>query len=41
MLYMPVKWFDEPSNSPGTLAARLAVDAKLVNGINYFLFFNA
>ena len=38
---MPVKWFDEPSNSPGTLAARLAVDAKLVNGINYFLFFNA
>ena len=33
MLYMPVKWFDEPSNSPGVLAARLAVDAKLVNGI--------
>ena len=29
---MPVKWFDEPANSPGVLAARLAVDANSVNG---------
>ena len=30
---MPIKWFDEPTNSPGALTARLAVDSNSVNGI--------
>jgi ATP-binding cassette subfamily B (MDR/TAP) protein 1 len=33
ILRMPLKWFDEPKNNPGTLSARLAVDANLINGL--------
>lgn len=30
---MPTSWFDEPENNSGTLAVRLAADAKLVNNL--------
>ena len=36
---MPIKWFDEPLNSPGALASRLAVDTNSVNGIIYLYLF--
>ncbi|KAL4464298.1 hypothetical protein ABPG72_011343 [Tetrahymena utriculariae] len=33
MLKMPGGWFDKPENNPGTLSARLASDAQLINGL--------
>ncbi len=33
MMKMPGGWFDKVENNPGTLSARLAVDAHLINGL--------
>lgn len=33
MVKMPIPWFDIPKNNSGTLAARLATDCSLVNGL--------
>lgn len=33
MIKMPCKWFDEPKNNSGTLAARLSTDCKNMNGV--------
>lgn len=30
---MPIEWFDKPQNNPGSLAARLASDCSLINGL--------
>jgi ATP-binding cassette subfamily B (MDR/TAP) protein 11 len=33
ILHMPIKWFEDKKNSPGALSAKLATDAKQVNGL--------
>ncbi|EDK31467.1 multidrug resistance protein-like transporter family ABC domain protein (macronuclear) [Tetrahymena thermophila SB210] len=33
MLRMPAGWFDRPENNPGSLSARLSVDAHLINSL--------
>jgi ATP-binding cassette subfamily B (MDR/TAP) protein 1 len=33
MLKMPGGWFDKNENNPGTLSARLATDAHLINSL--------
>lgn len=30
---MPLKWFDEPENNPGSLAVKLQSEALLVNNL--------
>lgn len=33
MIRMPGGWFDNPKNNAGTLAARLSIDCKTINGV--------
>ena len=33
MIKMPVSWFDDPKNNPGTLASSLASDCRVVNSL--------
>ena len=33
MVRMPISWFDEPANNAGSLSAKLASEAKLINNL--------